>query len=230
MDIEGVGESLINQLIDHNLVKDPADLYALTIDDILSLERTGEKSASNIINAIQQSKTKPLNRLINALGIRYVGKETADILSQQFSSLNELKSASYEELAQIDGIGEKIAQSITGYFENPATLAMLDKLKQYGVAPESIKRKFGEKTPLAGKTFVFTGTLSSMDRDKAAELVKELGGKASGSVSKKTSYVVAGENPGSKYDKAINLGVIILSEDEFLKLLNDSQPKVNPNE
>lgn len=223
MDIDGVGSSLISQLVDNNLVKDPADLYALTKEDILSLERMAEKSATNIINAIQESKNRPLNRLINALGIRFTGKETADILSNNFNSIDELISANYDRLAYIDGIGEKIAQSVINYFSNPDSLIMIDKLRKYGVKLEEIKEKSEKNNQLAGKTFVFTGTMKSMDRDKAGETVKKLGGKVSGSVSKKTSFVVAGEKPGSKYDKALNLGVTIIGENEFLELLNTCQ-------
>jgi DNA ligase (NAD+) len=220
MDIEGVGESLIEQFVSSNLVKDPADLYTLTIDQILSLERMAEKSANNIVNAIQESKTRTLNRLINAMGIRYVGKETADILAQNFYSLDELKSVQYDRLALIEGIGEKIAQSIISYFNNPDALSMIEKLKQYGVKTEETREEIEGEKPLKDKTFVLTGTLQSMDRNDASDKIKRLGGKISSSVSKKTSFVVVGENPGSKYDKALTLGVTIINEEQFLELLN----------
>jgi DNA ligase (NAD+) len=218
MDIDGVGKSLISRFVDSGMVKDPSDLYALTQQDIKMLERMADKSAFNIYQAIQASKTRPLNRLINAMGIRYVGKETADILSRNFESLDELKQASFERLNAIDGIGDKIAHGIAEYFSNPEALKMIEKLKTYGVEPEKSAIMTGEGY-LADKTFVLTGTLSSMDRNKASELIKELGGKITGSVSKNTSYVVVGDNPGSKYDKALKLGVIILSESEFIDLL-----------
>ncbi|OGI21122.1 MAG: hypothetical protein A2287_10020 [Candidatus Melainabacteria bacterium RIFOXYA12_FULL_32_12] len=220
MDIDGVGSSLIAQFVDNNLVKDPADLYTLTKENILSLERMAEKSATNIIEAIQASKDRPLNRLINALGIKYVGKETADVLSKNFYSIEELKSATYEQLASIEGIGEKIAQSVISYFANPDTIIMIDKLRQHGVKLEETKEEIQSKQALAGKTFVLTGTLETLDRNEASDIIKKLGGKVTSSVSKNTSFVVVGENPGSKYNKAVNLGVKIISEKEFLELLN----------
>ncbi|MFH0702192.1 MAG: NAD-dependent DNA ligase LigA [bacterium] len=219
MDVDGVGESLISQFVDKNIVKDPSDLYILTKENILSLERMAEKSATNIINAVQQSKERPLNRLINALGVKYVGKETSDIISRHFYSIDELKSAKYEQLASIDGIGEKIAQSIVNYFENPDTLAMIEKLKKYGIKTEETKEKTEKEKILKNKIFVLTGSLQNMDRNKAGDIIKELGGKISNSVSKKTSFVIVGENPGSKYNKAQELGVKILSEDDFLELI-----------
>jgi len=218
MDIEGIGSSLISQFVENSLVKDPADLYALTKEDLLSLERMADKSASNIINAISASKNRPLNRLFNALGIKYVGKETADILSQNFHSLNDLKNASYEVLANIEGIGDKIAHSIISFFSNRDTLIMIEKLKSHGLKLEEIIEDSGEK-PLSGITFVLTGTLQCMDRNKASDILKKLGAKVSGSVSKKTSYVIVGENPGSKYDKALSFGVKILNENDFIDFL-----------
>ncbi|MDD3012443.1 MAG: NAD-dependent DNA ligase LigA [Candidatus Gastranaerophilales bacterium] len=219
MDIDGVGGSLVNQLIEKNLVKDPSDLYILTVQDMLSLERMAEKSASNAINSIQISKTRPLGRFINALGIRYVGKETAEILARNFHSIDNIKSATVEELAGIEGIGEKIAQSIKIYFEDPDNLDMIEKLKKAGVKTEESKEEIQKERPLAGKTFVLTGTLSTFDRNEAGDIIKELGGKVSGSVSSKTDFVVVGESPGSKYNKAVSLGVKILNEKEFLEII-----------
>ncbi|MCK7521100.1 MAG: NAD-dependent DNA ligase LigA [Ignavibacteriales bacterium] len=220
MDIDGVGESLIAQFIDKELVKDPSDLYALTKEDILSLERMAEKSADNIINAIQASKDRSLSKLINALGIKYVGKETAEILSRNFHSIDNLKSAKYEQLANIEGIGEKIAQSVISYFNNPDTLNMIEKLKTYGLKTEENQEETDAEKPLADKTFVLTGTLQTMDRNDASDIIKKLGGKVTSSVSKKTSYVIVGESPGSKYDKALALGITILDENNFLEFLN----------
>jgi DNA ligase (NAD+) len=219
MDIDGVGSSLVAQLIEKELIKDPSDLYALTIENILSLERTAEKSAQNIISAVNASKNRPLSRLINALGIKFVGKETAEVLANHFNSIEALKSASCEELSSIDGIGEKIAQSIVKYFNSENILNMLEKLKNYGVKTEEEKQESALPQILAGKSFVLTGTLLQMDRHKASEEIKKLGGKVSSSVSARTSYVVVGDNPGSKYDKAQKLNVTILSEDDFLKLI-----------
>jgi len=220
MDIDGVGDSLVAQFIEKNLVEDPADLYKLTIEEVLTLDRMAEKSAQNIINAINSSKIRPLSKLINALGIKYVGKETAEILSQNFNSIEQLKSASIEELSSIEGIGEKIAQSIVKYFENPSVLSMLKKLENFGVKLEEEKQKTIGEQPLAGKTFVLTGTLEAMDRNKAGDIIKKLGGKITNSVSAKTSYVIVGENPGSKYEKALKLNVTILNENDFLKLIS----------
>ena len=220
MDIDGVGESIISQLIDKELIHDPVDLYNLKLEDMLFLERMAEKSATNAINAIQNSKNRPLNRLINALGIRYVGKETADILSKSFSSVEKLKNATFEELADINGIGEKIARSISNYFENPDTLKMIGKFYEYGIKTEEIREESGHKKPLEGKTFVLTGTLQTLDRNSASDIIKELGGKISSSVSKNTTYVIVGETPGSKYTKAQNLGVAVLNEEEFMQFLS----------
>ena len=220
MDIDGVGGSIINQLIESDLVKDPSDLYKLTVDNILSLERMAEKSAMNTINSIQDSKTRPLGRLINALGIRYVGKETAEILARHFHSIDNLAIADAQELSGIEGIGEKIALSIVTYFGDSDALDMIEKLKNAGVKTEEAREEIEKERPLAGKIFVLTGTLSSFDRNKAGDIIKELGGKVSGSVSKKTDFVVAGENAGSKYNKAISIGVKILNEEEFLHLIN----------
>lgn len=220
MDIDGVGSSLVEQFVEKGLVNNPADLYGLTKEAILSLERMADKSAENIINAINAGKVRPLASLINALGIKYVGKETAEILSSHFNSIDSLKSASFEELSAIEGIGEKTAQSVVNYFSNPDVEAMLTKLKNFGVKMEEEKQEIIGEQPLAGKTFVLTGTLQSMDRNKAGEEIKKLGGKVSGSVSAKTSYVVVGESPGSKYEKAVKLNVTILNEDDFLKLIS----------
>ena len=220
MDIDGVGDSLVAQFVEKGLVNDPADLYGLTMEDVLSLDRMAEKSALNIINAIESSKIRPLSSLINALGIKYVGKETAEILSQNFNSIEQLKSASVEELSSIDGVGEKIVKSIVKYFENQNVLSMLKKLENFGVKLEEEKQKTVGEQLLAGKIFVLTGTLETMDRIKVADIIKKLGGKVSGSVSAKTSYVVVGENPGSKYEKALKLNVTILNENEFIKLIS----------
>ena len=220
MDIDGVGSSLVEQFVEKGLVNNPADLYALTKEDVLSLERMADKSAENIINAINLGKNRPLAALINAFGIKYVGKETAEIISRNFNSIEQLKNASMEELSSIEGIGEKTAQSVVDYFKKPDVGSMLEKLKQYGVKLEEEKQEIVGEQPLTGQTFVLTGTLESMDRNKAAEHIKKLGGKVTGSVSAKTSYVVVGESPGSKYEKAQKLGVTILNEEAFLKLID----------
>lgn len=217
MDIDNVGPSLIQQLYDKKFISNPVDLYRLTMQDLMQLDLVKEKSAMNIYTSIQESKTKPLNRLLTALGIRHVGKETADILSGEFATLDDIKNADVERLANIEGIGGIIAQSIYDFFHEERNVKMIEELKELGVNPVSKVKPKSDK--LAGKTFVLTGTLQNMTRDEASAIIKSHGGKTSSSVSKKTSYVLAGENAGSKLDKAQNLGVIILTEDDFLGMI-----------
>lgn len=219
MDIDFVGPSIIEQLFEKNMIKSAADLYSLSQQDFMQLDLVQDKSAFNIYNSIQASKNKPLARFLNALSIRHVGKETAQILASHFKTLENVSNSSIEELSQIEGVGEKIAQSIYEFFNNENTIKFLGQLKEAGVEPSS--EVFEAKSDiLAGKTFVLTGTLQSMTRDEAGEKIKMMGGKPTSSVSKNTSYVIAGENAGSKLVKAQNLGVIILSEDEFLTMIN----------
>lgn len=217
MDIDNVGPSLIQQLYDKKFISNPVDLYRLTMQDLMQLDLVKEKSAMNIYTSIQESKTKPLNRLLTALGIRHVGKETADILSGEFATLDDIKNADVERLANIEGIGGIIAQSIYDFFHEERNVKMIEELKELGVNPVSKVKPKSDK--LAGKTFVLTGTLQNMTRDEASAIIKSHGGKTSSSVSKKTSYVLAGGNAGSKLDKAQNLGVIILTEDDFLEMI-----------
>lgn len=217
MDIDNIGPSLIQQLYDKKFISNPVDLYRLTMQDLMQLDLVKEKSAMNIYTSIQESKTKPLNRLLTALGIRHVGKETADILSGEFATLDDIKNADIERLANIEGIGGIIAQSIYDFFHEERNVKMIEELKELGVNPVSKVKPKSDK--LAGKTFVLTGTLQNMTRDEASAIIKSHGGKTSSSVSKKTSYVLAGENAGSKLDKAQNLGVIILTEDDFLEMI-----------
>lgn len=217
MDIDNVGPSLIQQLYDKKFISNPVDLYRLTMQDLMQLDLVKEKSAMNIYTSIQESKTKPLNRLLTALGIRHVGKETADILSGEFATLDDIKNADVERLANIEGIGGIIAQSIYDFFHEERNVKMIEELKELGVNPVSKVKPKSDK--LAGKIFVLTGTLQNMTRDEASAIIKSHGGKTSSSVSKKTSYVLAGENAGSKLDKAQNLGVIILTEDDFLEMI-----------
>ncbi len=217
MDIDFVGPSLIEQLYDNKMVLTPADFYKLTRQDLMQLDLIKEKSADNIYTSIENSKLRPLARFITALSIRHVGKETADILVNELSTLEKIRTASIEELAAIEGIGEKIANTIWEFFHKDANIKLIDELLSLGVKPQEGGQKISNK--LEGKTFVLTGTLSTMTRDEAGEKIKLMGGKVSSSVSKKTSFVVAGENPGSKYEKAQNLGVIILTEQEFLEMI-----------
>lgn len=220
MDIDGIGESIVEKLYDKGLIKDFADLYKLTIDDFMTIDLIKEKSADNLYSAIQASKNPSMTKFLTALSIKFIGKETADLIANEFPTLESIMNASYDELIQIDGIGEKASQSIIDYFKDENNRIILNKLQEYGVNP---KGSAFEKTSntFEGKTFVITGTLS-MPRTVFEERIKKAGGKVSGSVSKKTSYVLAGENPGSKFDKASSLGVIILTERDFNLLLKDN--------
>ena len=220
MDIDSIGPSVIEQLYNKNMVETPADFYKLSQQDFMQLDLVKEKSAANMYNAILNSKNRPLARFITALSIRHVGKETAEIITGEFNSLEKIMNASADELAAVEGIGSKIAQSIYEFFRYEKNIKLIEELKLYGVVPsEDLSVRSDE---LAGLTFVLTGTLQSMTRDDAGAKIKEKGGKTSSSVSKKTSYVIAGENPGSKFDKALSLGVKILNEDEFIQLLNQT--------
>ena len=219
MDIDYVGPALIQQLYDKKYISTPVDLYRLTMEDLLQLESIKDKSAQNIYNSIQNSKQRPLNRLLTAMGLRHVGKETADILAGEFPSIDILKNTSLEELSNIEGIGDIIAKSIYNYFHNENNIKLIEELKELGINPQGIAKVKSNK--FEGKTFVLTGTLPTMTRDEASEIIKSHGGKTSSSVSKKTSYVLAGENAGSKLDKAVNLGVIILTEDDFLGMIKE---------
>lgn len=215
-DIEGLGEKIIEQLYKEGLVRDAADFFTLEEGDIEPLERFAEKSASNLVSAISARKKVELNRFLYALGILHVGEETARDIAQTFGAWKKIEGASMEELMQVDGVGEKVASSIVAYFAQPESVALVQKLFDVGVQPQEPERPISGK--LEGKTFVLTGTLSLLSREEAEAKVRALGGKTSGSVSKQTDYVVVGDNPGSKYDKAVALGVPILSEEEFLKL------------
>ncbi len=219
MDIDGLGEKIIDQLMDQGLVKNIVDLYRLTEADLAPLERFAEKSAANLVAAIRKSTSVPLARFIYALGIRYVGEATAQLLAQHFQRLEDLRDAGEEELLQIEGIGPQVAKGIREFFNKPKNRELLDQLlKVISIRP-------AEKpavSPLAGKTFVFTGGLSRFSREEAKAQVTARGGKVSSSVSAKTDYVVVGTDPGSKYAKAKDLGVTILDEEGFEELLKKS--------
>ncbi|BDI32760.1 DNA ligase [Capsulimonas corticalis] len=217
MDIDWLGEKHVLQMIEHGLVKDPGDLYALKAEALIDLERMGEKLAENIIAAIEASKTPALDRLIFALGIRHVGDHTADVLAGHFGSMDKLAAATVEELNNVHEIGLATAESIVAFFGQTETTELLKKLTDAGVTPQAdahapVSDKF------AGKSFVFTGSMITMTREDAEALVRQYGGRAASSVSKKTDYVVAGESAGSKLEKAQTLGVTILTEEEFAAL------------
>jgi len=222
MDIEGLGNKLIEQLVDKKIVKDITDLYRLDLSLLSSLERMGKKSSQNLLSQIEESKKRPLSRLIFALGIRYVGRRGARILSEHFSSIEELSKASSEELEAIPEIGPRTARSIVLFFQEERNRKLLKKLKEYGVKMgEERGKKKVEKTLLSEKKFVFTGALKHYTREQAKELVESLGGRVVSSVSKRVDYVVAGKDPGSKYEKAKKLGVKILSEEGFENLIKN---------
>lgn len=219
MDIDGLGSKYIEQLISLGLVKDIADLYRLTRDDFMQFERMGDKLAENLLAAIVASKQQELARFIFALGIRHVGERTAKTLAERFGSIDNLQTATLEELTSIRDVGPTVAVSIHSFFDAPANQAVLQRLKAAGVAPTVEEKRVGGR--LTGLTFVFTGTLTSLGRDEAKKLVESEGGNVTGSVSKKTDYVVAGSEAGSKLEKARTLGIKVLSEDELLAMLAD---------
>ncbi len=217
MDIEHLGEAVVHQLIDQGLVRDFADLYHLTVDKLAELERLAEKSAQNLVTAIQTSRKRGLARLLNALGIRMVGERVAQLLATRFGSMEPLLEASESEIGAIYGIGPKIAESVAKFFAQPRNRKTIQRLREAGVSMVEAEGQAGEK-PLAGRSFVLTGTLASMTRDEARDLILKLGGRVTGAVSKKTDYVVGGADPGAKAEEARRLGISILSEAEFLKL------------
>lgn len=221
MDIEGLGPAIIDQLVEKNLIKDISDLYFLKRDGLLSLERMAEKSADNLLIAIKKSKEKPFSNLTYGLGIRYVGVHTAEVITRHYQTLEKFKKASLEELIEINEIGPKIAESTILFFKEKENLAIIERLGSAGLnfsQEEEKMRKEKIAQILAGKQFVLTGTLKEFTRTQAKEIISELGGRVTGSVSKKTDYVVAGEDPGSKYQKAQKLCVPIISEEEFKKI------------
>lgn len=220
MDIDGLGEQWCRTLIDVGMVKDVADLYYIRKEQLLELERMGERLAAKILSNIQASKERPLHRILFALGILHVGSEVAELLTQRYPSIDEIARASIDDLTEIPGIGPKIADSIFRYFQVENNRKVIEKLRQAGVKLEQEQPKSSqEDLPWHGLTFVITGTLESMSRREAEGKVKELGGNATSSVTRKTSYLVAGASPGSKLDNAQRLGTPVLDEDAFLKLL-----------
>ena len=227
LDINGVGDKLVQQFVEQKLVDSVADLYELTVEKLTQLERMGEKSATKIVNAIQTSKTQPWARVLYGLGIRHVGSVNAELLTQKFPSVEQLATATPADIEGVYGIGVEIAQAVYQWFKVPANQTLMERLKQQGLnlasQPSKTESSSKQDLTLSGKTFVLTGTLPNLKRDEAKTLIQNAGGKVTGSVSKKTDYVVVGEDAGSKLTKAEELGIKQLSEAELLELLNNPQ-------
>jgi len=217
MNIEGMGDALVNQLTDRGMVKNVADIYRLTKNDLLQLERMGEKSAQNVLDEIEASKKLPLERMIYGLGIRFVGERTAEFLAEHFGSMDGLMQASEEELQEVNEVGPRIAHSIVEFFQEPRNRELVKHLRRAGLTFTGKKKQRGTK--LSGKTFVLTGTLTNYTRDQAKKMIEDAGGRVSGSVSKKTDFVVAGSDAGSKLDQAKELGVKVIDEKEMEELV-----------
>lgn len=219
MNIDGLGDALVNQLTDRGLVKNVADIYRITKDDLLKLERMGDKSAQNVLHEIENSKKLPLQRVIYGLGIRFVGERTAQFLADHFGSLDALMNAREQELQQVDEVGPRVSESILEFFQEPRNRELVEQLRKAGLTFSGKKKERGTK--LAGKTFVLTGTLPHLTRDEAKKIIEDAGGRVAGSVSKKTDYVVAGADAGSKLDKAKELGVKVIDEQTMKGLVGE---------
>ncbi|MBQ6023168.1 MAG: NAD-dependent DNA ligase LigA, partial [Clostridia bacterium] len=213
----GLGERIAELLVNEGRIKDAADIYLLKAEDIASLDRMGEKSAENLISAIENSKKNDVSRLIFALGIQHIGQKAAKLLASRFGSLPALAAASAEEIAGIEGFGEVMARSAADWFSLPESRRLIDRLQAYGVNMQSLEEKADDR--FAGITFVLTGALTRYTRDEASAIIERFGGKTSGSVSKKTGIVLAGEDAGSKLRKANELGVRVISEAEFEEMI-----------
>jgi DNA ligase (NAD+) len=209
----------VQQLLDAGLIQDAADLYTLTFDDVVKLERMGKKSTQNLLDAIAKSKENDVERLVFALGIRYVGVRAASLLAKRFGTLDAIIEASPEQLTEIPEIGPRIAESVVAYVQDADNLKIITKLQEAGVNFTHHSPVTSGPQPFDGKTFVLTGALPTLSRGEATKMIEDLGGKVTGSVSKKTDYVVVGDEPGSKYDKAKQLNIMILSEDDLRELV-----------
>ena len=218
MNIEGMGPAIVEQMLRNKMIKDYGDLYNLTIFDVANMDRMGQKSADNLLSEIENSKKRELENLIFAIGIRNVGQRTAEVLAENYDSLDKLSEASNEELTQIHEIGKIVAGDIVDFFRGKENKDVIEKLRKAGVNMKRLKKKV-TKNILNGQVFVFTGEMSKYSRGEAGNIVKSLGGRASSSVGKDTAYVVVGNEPGSKYDKAVKIGVKTINEQEFLKII-----------
>lgn len=219
LDIEGMGPAVVQQLVDAGLVKNPADIFKLTKEQLLGLDRFGERSAAKLVASIEEAKGRGLARLLTALGILHVGTQTAASLAAYFGSMEKLVTATEDQLAQVPDIGPVVASSISAFFQNPKNIQLIEELKKLGVKMDEPKQSRGEA--FSGKTFVVTGTLSQFSRKEAKDAIESLGGKTTESVSKNTDYLVVGEKPGSKLDKARELGISILDEQQFIDMLTE---------
>jgi DNA ligase (NAD+) len=218
MNIDGMGDALVDQLVDRGIVRNIADLYDLKIEDLMSLDRMGVKSAGNVIRNIDHSRRNTLPRVITALGIRFVGERTAVFLAQAFGSMDAIEKASIDELQQAEEVGPKVAEAVAQFFREPSNRELVDRLRKANLQfTYAFSRPRGG--PLENSTFVLTGTLPTLSRDEAKQLIEQAGGKVAGSVSKKTTFVLAGEDAGSKLDKARELGIRIINEDELHAML-----------
>ncbi len=221
MDIDGMGESIVEDAVDKGVIKDVSDIYTLNEESLQKLDLIGEKASQNLLESIDKSKNRPLKNFLTSLSIKLVGKETSELIANEFLTLEKIQTATQEELTNINGIGDKVAEKVVEFFANENNLQLIEKLKQNGVIPQSADAEF-ISDKFKNKTFVITGTLSQ-PRTDIEQIIKSMGGKVSSSVSKKTSYVLCGENPGSKFDKATSLGVIILNETEFKNLVENNE-------
>jgi DNA ligase (NAD+) len=225
MDVDGLGEKLIDQLVQKTMVQSLADLYRLDAQELAKLDRMGKKSADNLVKALEESKHRTLDRLLTGLTIRHVGTRMSEVIAGRVQTLDQLRTMTLADFEAIPEVGPIVAASIYGYFQDPDNQAMLDDLIAVGVNPVPLQppKTSGGKVPFAGKSFVLTGTLPKRTRPEAEALIKERGGKVTGSVSKMTSYVLAGEEAGSKLDKAKQLGIPIIDEAEFERLAEISE-------
>ncbi|MFQ5964780.1 MAG: NAD-dependent DNA ligase LigA [Candidatus Scalinduaceae bacterium] len=225
MDIEGLGPAIIEQLVDKKIVRDYADIYTLKFDNLVSLERMGKKSVKNLLNSVEKSKGRDLHHLICALGIQHVGSHAAEILSKHFGTIDRIASASIEELEEIYEVGNIMARSIVKFFSDTHTKEVLEKLKTAGVNTELIRKERRTVSDIAGKSFVVTGTLNGYTRKEIEDIIKNLGGRVSSTVSSKTDFLIVGELPGSKFEKAKALGTTILNKEKFEELICNLTPK-----
>jgi DNA ligase (NAD+) len=220
MDIEGLGEALIGLFVENKFLKNYDDIYDLKDrrEELIAIERLGEKSVDNLLEAVEESKKKPFDKVLYAIGIRYVGAGAAKKLAKNFGSMDKLIAAQEEEISGIHEIGESISKSVREFFLNKSNLKIIDRLKKHGLS-FSLEKKKSKNTIFTGKTFVITGTLSNYSREEASEIVTNMGGKVTTSVSIKTDFLICGENAGSKLTKAEKLGVKVLKDEEFMKMI-----------